>query len=88
MHISGRFTKKANIDKKLCNLSSKLSNATMSHIYTLYSKYSNVEYFTRIDVEHLTKLKQTRAYELIKLLLQANIIEPVKGHGKGKYRFI
>lgn len=109
MHISGKFSKKANIqdkkvniqhkevniqdekayiDKKLSGLTKKLSNVTINHIYALYSKYSKEDYFTRIDVENLTDLKSTRAYELVKLLLQANIIEPVKGHGKGKYRFI
>ena len=109
MHISRKFSKKANIqdekvniqhkevniqdekayiDKKLSGLTNKLSNVTINHIYALYSKYSKEDYFTRIDVENLTDLKSTRAYELVKLLLQAKIIEPVKGHGKGKYRFI
>jgi len=36
----------------------------------------------------LTGLKATRASEVIKLLISAEIIETVKGHGKGKYCFI
>ena len=79
---------KANIDKKLGTLTNKLSSATINHIYALHSKYSKEDYFTRADVESLTDLKSTRAYELIKLLLQVDILEPVKGHGKGKYRFV
>lgn len=63
-------------------------SVTINHIYALHSKYSKENYFTRVDVEKLTDLKSTRAYELIKLLLQINKIELVKGHGKGKYRFI
>ena len=95
MHISGKFSKntnidneKANIEEKLSSLPKKLSSVTINHIYALHSKYSKEDYFTKKDVEYLTTLKSTRAYELIKLLLNANIIEPVKGHGKGKYRFI
>ena len=96
MHISGKFVEKANIqdekaniqDEKLVILTNKLSRITINHIYALHSQYLKEKYFTRSDVESLTGLKSTRAYELIKLLLEANIIEPVKGHGKGKYRFI
>ena len=36
----------------------------------------------------LTGLKATRASEVIKLLTSAEVIETVKGHGKGKYCFI
>ena len=95
MHISGKFSKntnidneKANIEEKLSSLPNKLSSVTINHIYALHLKYSKEDYFTKKDVEYLTTLKSTRAYELIKLLLNANIIEPVKGHGKGRYRFI
>ena len=103
MHISGKFVQKANIqdekvniqdgkvniqDEKLKILTNKLSRITINHIYALHSQYLKEKYFTRADVESLTGLKSTRAYELIKLLLEANIIEPVKGHGKGKYRFV
>ena len=45
------------------------------------------EYFGRTIVEDITGLKSTRASELIKLLVDSNVIVPVTGHGKGKYRF-
>jgi ribosomal protein S25 len=32
-------------------------------------------------------IKTTRASELLKELTERGIIEPVAGHGKGKYRF-
>lgn len=35
----------------------------------------------------LLGLKSSGASRLISNLLQADIIEPVSGHGKGKYRF-
>ncbi len=36
----------------------------------------------------ITGLKASGASKLIKLLLDSNIIIPVSGHGKGKYRFL
>lgn len=38
-------------------------------------------------VENITGLKASGASKLIKLLLDSNVIIPVTGHGKGKYRF-
>lgn len=54
----------------------------------MYEKYGNENIFGRSDVEKLTGLKSTRASELLKLLLNAGIIQAIKGHGKGKYRFL
>lgn len=44
-------------------------------------------YFGRTIVEEITGLKPSGASKLIKLLLDSNVIMPVSGHGKGKYRF-
>ena len=60
---------------------------TIAHIMALYDKYGTSEMFNRKDVETVTGLKATRAYEIIKLLLNNGIIRLVKGHGKGKYSF-
>ena len=79
---------KAKIDAKLNNVTKKISSTTFNHIYALHSKYKNNAYFSRTDVESLTNLKTTQAYKLIKLLLELQMLEPVKGQGKGKYRFI
>ena len=54
---------------------------------TLYEEYGTSDFFGRSDIERVTSLKSTRASELLKLMLDNDIIEPVKGHGKGKYRF-
>lgn len=35
----------------------------------------------------VTKLKTSRASEIIKEMLVHQIIEKVEGHGKGKYKF-
>ena len=50
-------------------------------------KEGKKEYFGRTIVEDITGLKSTRASELIKLLVDSEVIVPVTGHGKGKYRF-
>ena len=36
----------------------------------------------------LLRLKSSGASKLLANLVQTDIIEPVSGHGKGKYRFI
>lgn len=41
----------------------------------------------RTIVTDITGLQSTRASELIKLLVDNEVIMPVIGHGKGKYRF-
>ena len=96
MHISGLFNEnqKANIDDKKANIQNKLSNIdglnskTVSHILSLYNELDVGEIFGRTVVERVTGLKPTRASELLKLLLDHNIIVPVQGYGKGKYRFL
>jgi len=43
--------------------------------------------FGRSVVEEVTGLKSSGASKLISLLLNSNVIEPVSGKDKGKYRF-
>ncbi len=78
---------KANIQEKLANIDGEIFHKTVAHILLLYDKCSAWEMFSRKDVEGITGLKGTRAYEIVKLLLDNEIIRPVKGHGKGKYCF-
>ena len=80
-------TSKANIQKKLSNIDDEIFDKTIAHIMALYDKYGTSEMFNRKDVETATGLKATRAYEIVKLLLDNGIIRLVKGHGKGKYSF-
>lgn len=44
-------------------------------------------FFGRADVQRLLNLKPTRCSELLREMEEHGIIEPVTGHGKGKYRF-
>lgn len=97
MHISGKFvippkandeSIKADIRKPLEKMIPGLSDKTMDHILRIYEAYGTEDMFGRKDIMLLTGLKATRASEVIKLLISAEIIETVKGHGKGKYCFI
>ncbi|MGI6021211.1 MAG: cell filamentation protein, partial [Lachnospiraceae bacterium] len=103
MHISGKFNKfskanietqkadigkpKANIEAKLANIDDVVLSKTKEYIVKLYAECGISEFFGRSVVERITGLKSTRASELIKLMLDNDIIENVQGHGKGKYRF-
>lgn len=78
---------KADIRNRLLSFSDMISEKTIDHVLELFSKCGKKEYFGRTIVEDITGLKSTRASELIKLLVDSEIIVPVTGHGKGKYRF-
>lgn len=78
---------KADIRNRLLSFSDMISEKTIDYALELFSKCGKKEYFGRTIVEDITGLKSTRASELIKLLVDREIIVPVTGHGKGKYRF-
>lgn len=77
---------KANTRKQIGKIIPGLSDKTVDHILRIYEAYGTAEAFGRKDIMLLTGLKATRASEVIKLLISAEIIEAVKGHGK--YCFI
>ena len=100
MHISGMLKKvdiegskvdiggsKVDIRNKLLSFSDMISEKTINHALGLFSKCGKEEYFGRTMVEEITGLKPSGASKLIKLLVDSNVIVPVTGHGKGKYRF-
>ena len=97
MHISGAFqlNQKADIERPKADIRERiemclpdLSEKTVRHILLMYEKYGDENIFGRSDVEKLTGLKSTRVSELLQLLLNSGIIQAIKGHGKGKYRFL
>ena len=69
------------------SLADMISEKTINHALKLFLKCGKNEYFGRTKVEDITGLKSTRASELIKLLVDSEVIVPVTGCGKGKYRF-
>lgn len=60
---------------------------TLQHIERLREVLESQVAFGRADVMRIIDIKPSRASELLKELAEQGIIEPVSGHGKGKYRF-
>ncbi len=103
MHISGQFldikkvdigdkkvdieTQKVDIGDKFVNVKKKISSKSFSHVTKLFNECGLNKTFGRSNVEEITGLKPSGASKLIKLMLDNDVIEPVKGQGKGKYRF-
>lgn len=80
--------KKVDIGTKKVDIGTiDFSKRTMQHIETLYDEYGYNQVFGRSDVMKLVGLKSSAVSNLISKLLQFDIIEPVTGHGKGKYKF-
>lgn len=95
MHISGYFSEKVDIEtekvdietKKVDIGSLKFSKRTVHHIEIPFDEYGYNRVFGRSDVMDLVGLKRSAVSKLISKLLETGIIEPVTGHGKGKYKF-
>ncbi|MCH5249512.1 MAG: Fic family protein [Lachnospiraceae bacterium] len=65
----------------------QFSNKTIKNIEKLYAVYGNGTIFGRTNIVSIVGITPSPASELIKKLLDSNIIVPVKGMGKGKYKF-
>ena len=79
--------KKVDIESVLAEKGGSFSIKTTVHIHRLFDKYGFDEVFGRGAVMELLDLKSSGASKLLSNLMQADIIEPVSGHGKGKYKF-
>lgn len=102
MHISGLFElpkvdieevkvdieeAKVNIRTALLTLSNRITEKTVNHAFEIFMQCEKNVPFGRTMVEEITGLKNSGASKLIKLLRDSKLIVPVKGQGKGKYRF-
>ena len=79
--------RKVDIESVLSEKGSDFSVKTTIHIHRLFEKFGFDEVFGRSAVMELLGLKGSGASKLLSNLVQADIIEPVCGHGKGKYKF-
>ena len=79
--------KKVDIESVLSEKGSDFSVKTTVHIHRLFEKFGFDEVFGRSAVMELLELKGSGASKLLSNLVQADTIEPVSGHGKGKYKF-
>lgn len=78
---------KADIEKLLSEKENNFSVKTTVHIHRLFDKFGFDDIFGRSAVMELLELKSSGASKLLSNLVQADIIKPVSGHGKGKYKF-
>ena len=78
---------KVDNESVLSEKGSDFSVKTTIHIHRLFEKFGFDEVFGRSAVMELLGLKGSGASKLLSNLVQADIIEPVSGHGKGKYKF-
>lgn len=81
-------TPKVDFESRLSTEKDNFSYKTIIHIYKLFDKYGYDDIFGRSMVAEVLEIQSSSASKLIKKLLSANIIEPVTGYGKGKYRFL
>ena len=78
---------KVDIESVLSRKGGDFSNKTTVYIHRLFERFGFDEVFGRSMVMELLDLKSSGASKLLSNLVQADIIEPVSGHGKGKYKF-
>ena len=79
--------KKVDIESVLSEKGRNFSVKTKVHILRLFEEFGFDEVFGRSAVMELLEMKSSGASKLISNLVQADIIEPVSGYGKGKYKF-
>ncbi|MDE7250195.1 MAG: Fic family protein, partial [Lachnospiraceae bacterium] len=96
LYISGTFkepekanidSKKANIGEEKVNIEEDFTAKTASHVQKLQEALGSEAAFGRSDVQRVLGLKPTRSSALLREMAEHGIIEPVSGHGKGKYHF-
>lgn len=102
LHISGRLNeekvdigdakvdiqdKKVDVESVLSERGSDFSVKTTVHIQKLFEKFGFDEVFGRSAAMEVLELKASGVSKLLSNLVQADIIESVSGHGKGKYKF-
>ena len=80
-------TSKVDIETRLAEKTLNFSTKTIMHIRVLYEKFGDYQFFCRGEVMELFGRKSSGGSKIISNMVQADVIEPVSGHGKGKYKF-
>lgn len=79
---------KVDIETILLQKAVNFSDKTVSHIQKMVETFGFDEIFGRNIVAELLDLRSSSVSKLFSKLVKAEIIEPVSGYGKGKYRFV
>lgn len=78
---------KVDIESVLAKKGVEFSAKTMDHIGRIFEKVGYEEVFGRTVVQEILGLKSSGASKFLLKLSQAELIAPVSGYGKGKYKF-
>ena len=81
-------TEKVDIEEVFGFRAERFSDKTKGHICKLFKQFGYEEIFGRSKAAALLGLGESGASKLLSKLAEARLIEPVAGHGKGKYRFL
>ncbi len=89
LHISAAFNaaEKPDIEESKSDIEKPFRPKTARHILKLREAFPGQTVFGRSDVMGVIDIKPSRASELLADMVRHDVIEPVSGHGKGKYRF-
>lgn len=89
LHISETFkeTEKPDIEALKPDIEKLFQPKTASHILELRESFPGQTIFGRSDVMKVIDIKASRASDLLREMVEYGVIEPVSGHGKGKYQF-
>ena len=79
---------KVDIENRLLQKAVNFSDKTVYHIQKMVETFGFDEIFGRNTVAELLGLRSSSVSKLFSKLIKAEIIEPVSGYGKGKYRFV
>ena len=89
LHIRGIFkeTEKPDIEAEKPDIEKWFQPKTASHILKLREVFPGQTIFGRSDVMKVIDIKASRASDLLREMVEYGVIQPVSGHGKGKYQF-
>lgn len=89
LHISETFkeAEKPDIEALKPDIEKLFQPKTASHILKLREAFPGQTIFGRSDVMKVIDIKASRASDLLREMVEYGVIEPVSGHGKGKYQF-
>lgn len=78
---------KVDIERAFAEKVKDFSIKTVMHVQRLFEEYGYEGVFGRSTIMELLNLKASGASKLLSNLVQADVIEPISGQGKGKYKF-
>lgn len=79
-------TRKDILRKLIENLN--VYNVSQNNLLLIFDSYCDAQFFGRKEIKEVCAVETTTAGDLLDKLKACNAVEPVNGHGKGKYRFV